>query len=365
MVQVEIPVRNIFYLLLYAWDEFRNGSPQDFGVDDSPDLPNLLAKVLNDGVHRLLRRGLDRGYIGTTEETRSPRGKLRLDLMTKQQSMLRGFAICDVDELTPDVLHNQILRASIASLANCADVDKAQRRELQATLRHMSGVSVIKLTASLFHRVQLSRNISQYGFLMRLCELVFDKSLPDEKGTGSRFLNILEDEITMSRVFEKFLKNFYKSELPAFKVEAPKIVWEATAINQEDLSYLPEMRTDITLCSSTQAIIVDAKYHKDTLTNKYRSDDVSKKSVKSQDLYQLSTYLAHAPHQKFMKREPESKLSGMLIYPSIGRQIRLNFEILGVPVKVATVDLSAEWKEIDLELKELINPTNNIDVTIY
>ena len=66
-----------------------------------------------------------------------------------------------------------------------------------------------------------------------------------------------------------------------------------------------------------------------------------------------------------MKREPESKLSGMLIYPSIVRQIRLNFAILGVSVKVATVNISAEWKEIDLELKELINPANNIDVVIY
>ena len=74
-------------------------------------------------MRRLLRRGLDRGYIGTTEEIRSPRGKLRLDLMIKQQSVLRRFAICDVDELTPDVLHNQILRASLASLANCVDVD--------------------------------------------------------------------------------------------------------------------------------------------------------------------------------------------------------------------------------------------------
>ncbi|AXI47585.1 hypothetical protein C1J03_17175 [Sulfitobacter sp. SK012] len=141
---------------------------------------------MNDGTHRLLRRGLDRGYLEVTEETRSPCGKLRLDVMTKQQSMLRGFAVCDVDELTPDVLHNQILRASLLGLANCSDVDRKLRHELQTTVRRISGVSPIRLTASVFQRVQLSRNTSQYGLLMRVCELVFHALLPDEQGAGSR-----------------------------------------------------------------------------------------------------------------------------------------------------------------------------------
>lgn len=79
-----IPVRNIYYLFLYAWGHFKSGGVRDVGADQSPDLPNLLGKVLHEGTHRLLRRGLDRGYIEKTEETRSPRGKLRLDVMTKQ-----------------------------------------------------------------------------------------------------------------------------------------------------------------------------------------------------------------------------------------------------------------------------------------
>ena len=97
-----IPVRNIYYLLLYAWGYFKSGDVRNVGKDESPDLPNLLGQVLNDGTHRLLRRGLDRGYIEIIEETRSPRGKLRIDVMTKQQTMLRGFAVCDLDELTTE-----------------------------------------------------------------------------------------------------------------------------------------------------------------------------------------------------------------------------------------------------------------------
>lgn len=344
MAQAKIPVRNIYYLLLYAWGHFQSGTARDVGADESPDLPNLLAKVLNDGTHRLLRRGLDRGYIEVTEETRSPRGKLRLDVMTKQQSMLRGFAVCDVDELTPDVLHNQILRAILLNLATCDDVDRKLRHELHTTVRRISGVSPIRLTASLFHRVQLSRNTSQYGFLMRVCELVFHSLLPDDLGTGSRFQSILKDETRMPALFEEFLRNFYRSELPAFKVGSERMKWAATAANEEDLLYLPIMQTDITLRSSTQTIIADAKYYRDALSGgRYQQ------RVRSDHLYQLSTYLAHV-----RKLEREKELSGMLIYPVVGERVRLNYELLGVPVKIATVDLSAEWREIHAELLNLV-----------
>jgi 5-methylcytosine-specific restriction enzyme subunit McrC len=354
MARGKIPVRNVYYLLLYAWGHFQGGATRDVGLDDSPDLPNLLAKVLNDGTHRLLRRGLDRGYIAVTEETRSPRGKLRLDVMTKQQSMLRGFAICDVDELTPDILHNQILRASLLVLANCYDVDRKLRHELQTTVRRISGVSPIRLTANLFQRVQLSRNTSQYGLLMRVCELVFHALLPDEQGAGSSFQSILEDETRMPALFEEFLRNFYRSELPGFKVGSERMKWEATATNEDDLMYLPIMQTDITLRSTSKTIIADAKYYKDAL-----SGGRFQQRVRSDHLYQLSTYLAHV-----RKQEPAKELSGMLIYPVVGERVRLNYELLGVPVKIATVDLGAEWQDIDLELKSLFNPTKDIDVSI-
>lgn len=339
-----IPVRNIYYLLLYAWGHFRSDSVRDVGVDQSPDLPNLLGKVLNDGTHRLLRRGLDRGYVEVTEETRSPRGKLRLDVMTKQQTMLRGFAVCDLDELTPDVLHNQILRASMLSLAACSDMEKALRHELLTSARRMSGVSPIRLSADLFHRVQLSRNTSQYGFLMRVCELVFHALLPDEQGKGSKFQSVLEDEARMSALFEDFLRSFYRSELPGYSAASEIMPWHAEASDEADLAFLPIMKTDITLRSAHQTIVADAKYYKRVLDGGRYTP-----KVRSAHLYQLSTYLAHIG-----QKEPRQNVSGLLIYPANGESLRLKYRLLGTSVTVATVDLSADWPEIHAELVQLI-----------
>lgn len=348
-----IPVRNIYYLLLYAWGHFKSGGVRDVGVDESPDLPNLLGKVLNDGTHRLLRRGLDRGYIEVTEETRSPRGRLRLDVMAKQQTILRGFAVCDLDELTPDVLHNQILKASLLSLAACSDLKKNLRHELVKSSQRMVGVAPIRLSADLFHRVQLSRNTSQYGFLMRVCELVFHALLPDDIGGGSKFQSILEDETRMPAVFEDFLRNFYRSELPGYSAASEIMPWLAEAEEDSDLAYLPIMQTDITLRSRDRTIVADAKYYRDMLAGGRYSP-----KVRSAHLYQLSAYLAHVG-----KREPGMRLSGLLIYPSKGRTLRLRYRLLGTPVTVATVDLSAEWPAIHSELIELIEPSMLIETT--
>lgn len=342
-----IPVRNIYYLLLYAWGHFKGGEAAEVGADDSPDLPNLLGKVLNDGTHRLLRRGLDRGYIEITEETRSPRGKLRNDVMTKQQTLLRGFAVCDLDELTPDVLHNQILKASLMSLANCADTKKELKHELLTSARRMTGVSPVRLSASLFRRVQLSRNTSQYGLLIRVCELVFHALLPDEQGSGSKFRNILDDETRMPALFEDFLRNFYRSELAGYSANSENMKWLAEAADEADLALLPIMKTDITLRSGQRTIVADAKYYKKILSGG-RYDP----KVRPDHLYQLSTYLAHA-----RKKEPGQALSGLLIYPSGGRSMRLRYRLLDEVMTVATVDLSAEWKTIHNELISLIEPT--------
>ena len=301
---------------------------------------------MNDGTHRLLRRGLDRGYVDVTEETRSPRGKLRLDVMTKQQTMLRGFAVCDVDELTPDVLHNQILKASLLSLAACADVEKDLRHELMTSARRMAGVSQIRLAADLFHRVQLSRNTSQYSFLLRICELVFHALLPDEKGGGSKFQSILDDETRMSALFEDFLRNFYRSELPSYSAASEIMPWLAEAEDGADLAYLPIMKTDITLRSGVRTIVADAKYYKEILAGGRYGQ-----KVRSAHLYQLSTYLAHV-----REKEPGQDLSGLLIYPAGSQSLRLNYRLLGTNMTVATVDLSAEWPSIHEELIQLIEP---------
>lgn len=343
---MSIPIRNIYYLLLYSWGHFKDGSLRDVGIDIGVDLPNLLGKVLNQGVHRLLRRGLDRGYISITEETRSPRGKLRLDVMTKQQTLMRGMAACDIDDLTPDILLNQIVKTTLLNLARCRDVEKALRHELEQTAKRMAYVTPIRLSSALFQRAQIGRNTAHYGVLLKICQMVHETLFPDEQGSGSKFANFLEDEARMSALFEDFLRNFYRAELQGYTFGGRAMPWDATAEDEAHLKYLPMMETDITLRSGNRTIIIDAKYYKNMLGGGRNGE----KKLHSANLYQMATYLAHV-----RKREPQQQVSGTLIYPSTAESYDLHYRLLDMPISVVTVPLDAEWAKIHERLVGLVS----------
>lgn len=324
-------------MLLYAWGYFRSSDVKSVGEDDSPDLPTLLAKVLVDRTHRLLRQGLDRGYLEIREDTRTPRGRLCLGEMVKRQTRLRGVAVCDFDELTPDVLHNRILLETLIRLASSDRLDRYVRHDLLLTARRMGGVSRIRLTSDVFRRVQLSRNNAQYGLLMHICELLFHDLMPDTQDGSRRFLGVAHDQIRMSALFEDFLRKFYDIELAEGSARAEIMAWDATSPTPADLGYLPVMKTDITIRLPGRVIVVDAKYYPSHLVrNQFGSERLI-----SGHLYQLSTYLAHVG-----LREDTDQISGILIYPQNGEPVELHYQLLGYPVTIASIDLSAAWTDI-------------------
>jgi 5-methylcytosine-specific restriction enzyme subunit McrC len=340
-----IPIRNLYYLFLYAWARFPGGAVGEAGIDESPDLPNLFAKLLSAGTRRLFRRGLDRGYKTFTDELAAPRGRLRLDRMVKETTQRRGTAVCDFDELTHDVLHNQVLKATLTSLAYCPDIEKAIRHDLASLARRFHDVADIRLSASCFRRIVVSRNNREYIFLMRISEFVFWSLMPDQRGAGARFQKVLEDEVRMSAIFEEFLRNFFELHRTEYRVRAESPEWYVTEATEDDLALLPRMVTDITLRHPDHTVIVDAKFYAKTLAQSPYGE-----RVRSQHLYQLVTYL-----QNERMRQQQRDLSGMLLYPAVGRSLRLRYRLLGIPVLVATVDLGREWQQIEGQLHGLLD----------
>jgi len=105
------------------------------------------------------------------------------------------------------------------------------------------------------------------------------------------------------------------------------------------------MITDITLRQPDHTIIIDAKFYRNALIQSPYGE-----RVRSQHLYQLITYLQHE-----RLRQVGKGLSGMLIYPNVGLSLRLRYRLLGIPVLVATVDLSKDWRNVEAELHSLLN----------
>ena len=84
---MKIPIKNLFYLLCYAWDVLEPGEMTEVGTVETPDLENLMAFVLTGRLERLLRRGLERDYQEEREDSTCIRG--RIDFQETTKRMLR------------------------------------------------------------------------------------------------------------------------------------------------------------------------------------------------------------------------------------------------------------------------------------
>jgi 5-methylcytosine-specific restriction enzyme subunit McrC len=149
----------------------------------------------------------------------------------------------------------------------------------------------------------------------------------------------------MSTVFEYFLRNFFQMHRTEYAVRSESSEWDVADASKEDLTLLPRMITDITLRHPKHTVIIDAKFYKQPL-----SAGPYGERVQSAHLYQLMTYLQHE-----RLRDREKPLSGLLVYPEVGRSLRLRYTLMNIPIMVATVNLGQEWQKIDGELHELLD----------
>lgn len=337
-----IAVKNIYYLLLYAWDRFDESLMTAIDAEPESDLLNLLAAVLTRGVDQLLRRGLDRGYLLADDEIAGVRGKVAMSTTLKRDLLSRARVACQFDELSHDVLHNQIVKATFRALLYCQALDTRLRMAVRTAYLRLPGVSDISLSKRTFRDVQLHRNIHFYGFLIDVCRLLYDHLIPDEAKGTFRFRDFTRDEESMRLLFERFLYNFYKHEQAAFKVRRRRFSWAGA--QGPAIGLLPEMLTDITLTRPGQCLVIDAKYTPNVVQEHFHGSS----KLRSGHLYQLFAYLKNLPDGA------SATVDGMLLYPLAQRSIDAIFRLPGHRLRVRTIDLNRHWSLIRRDLLALL-----------
>ena len=342
---MNIPVRNIYYLLCYAWDHVREGETVDVGSEEFSGMVDLFAKVLNEGVSRLISRGLDRDYLAVSEDIRGLKGKLDLATTVKRNLLLTGKTHCAFDELSYDVPQNQILKATLRQLGFVTGLDPEQRRRAGRLYRKLDAVSDVPLRPRLFRTVRIHRNNQFYSFLLHLCRIIHDNLLVNQEEGTAEFYDFREDEQKMGRLFEQFVRRFCERETN-YAVDAPEMEWFRAVGIETDLRHLPRMRTDVVLRSPERTIIVDTKFYKEPLSTWHGG-----KRVNSAHLYQIFAYAMNWAEQR-QPSEPEPE--GWLLYAAVDGEFDYRFELMGRPIRVCSVDLAQEWKAIEGQLKELV-----------
>ena len=117
LVYDEIPVRNVWFLFLFAYDLSRFHGRFEAEIEDSPDFKSLIARLLCHVVEIRLKRNLSFDYQRREDTLKRVRGRIDL-LKTESHALLRrGEIACRFDELTIDTPRNRFVRAALTALS--------------------------------------------------------------------------------------------------------------------------------------------------------------------------------------------------------------------------------------------------------
>ena len=350
----KIPVRNIWLLMLYASDLFRQlDNHRRAKVEENPDdIPDLIGEILAHAVEYRLRRNLSFGYRSRVADLSRVRGRIN-PLRTERRRLLeRGKVACRFDELTIDTPRNRYVRAALNRVATAVRSPKlvGRCRTLAATLARL-GVIGVRPSRRQVSLGTFGRLDADDRRMVTAAHLAFDLALPTEVVGALHLSSPDREEKWFRNLYEKAVAGFYKVVLAgsAWRVhEGRKLTWlierKTAGIDQ----ILPQMVTDIVLENGDtgQRIIIDTKFNSILIRGWYRDE-----SLRSHYLYQIYSYVMSQQSDY----DPLSKdAEGLLLHPAVHKRIDESVVIQGHKFRFATVDLGADAPMIRRQLLDLV-----------
>ena len=356
-----IPVRNLWLLMLYASDLFRMRGRGRVAREDSPDeLPNLVAEILAHAVEKRQRRQLSLGYRRRNAVINRVRGRIDVLKTARGHLLSRGRVACRFDELTIDTARNRFVRGALVQASQLAtDTAVARRcRKLAHELRRM-GVAGILPSPAEVQADCVGRQDIDDRFMFAAARLVFEMAMPTED-SGTYALPLPDKEAQwVRRLFERAVGGFYEVVLEneGWRVRTGMwLDWHMERRTAGVDSILPNMKTDVVLehGDSQRRIVIDTKFAPVLTSGWYREE-----TLRSGYLFQIYAYLRS---QAGRGSPVADRAEGLLLHPSVGRDVDEAAVIQGHPIRFATVDLAASGTEIRRRLLDVVKPNPALGV---
>ena len=314
-----IPVRNIWLLLLYASQLYRElPASRRVEMENAPDdIPELVAEILANAVERRLRRNLTAGYQRRQADLNRVRGRINLLRTESRQLLQRARVACVFDELTVDTPRNRYVRAALTHVAGVVKEPHLQHRCRDLVLRlEMAGVtgyldsSQARKTAPLANAGWVD---SQERQMLAAAQLASNLHIPTEQAGRSPLPVADRRERQGWQLYEDAVTGFYQVVLTerGWRVRAQSgIAWPMENPTPGLPAIMPGMTRDIALESPNRRIVIDTKFAEIVSTGQYGNT-----TLKSDNIYQIYAYLRSQENAA----DPLSiNSTGVLLYPSLG-----------------------------------------------
>ena len=347
-----IPVRNLWFLMLYASDLARYRSHFSAIVDkDISDLPDLVAGLLADAVEYRLRRNLTRGYYHREMVLTRVRG--RIDVLATEAHLLlsKGEVFCRFEDLTIDTPRNRLVRAALDLMVRLVRNDELLRRCRSLTFAlARAGVGGACPSREQLAHDQIGRNDSADRFMIALARLAFDPALPTEDCGRTALVAPDREEAWVRRLFEKAVLGFARVELEplGWSVRGSlHLGWQVSSASAGAAAVLPSMVTDIVIDppDGRRRVVIDTKF-----TSILAAGRFGGASLRSGYLYQMYAYVRSQEG-----RGPQwDTAEGLFLHPAVEGSLHEHAVIQNHPVTFATIDLSGAAVDIRSDLRRIL-----------
>ena len=335
-----ILVNNIYYMLTYAFQVLNQLDYDQISPESFENVQDLFAAILAKGIAQQLKQGLHREYINITENLPVLRGKLDFSGTMKNRVQNIKKLTCEYDELSENNIFNQILKTTVNLLMKEKSVREDSKIALKKEMLFFSNVDEIEPARIRWDMLRFHRNNQSYRMLLSICQFVLEGLLlTTEKGEVklAQFL----DEQRMCRLYEKFILEFYRKEVPEVKASASKIEWQ---LDDGVSTLLPTMQSDIMLKRENKTLIIDAKYYSHATQEQF-----GKHTLHSNNVYQIFSYVMNEDVGN------TGKVAGMLLYAKTDEEIFPDTDVVIMNHKISakTLDLNCDFKAISAQLKNI------------
>jgi 5-methylcytosine-specific restriction endonuclease McrBC regulatory subunit McrC len=307
---------NIIFILAYAFDlkwEYLEKEISEVDLKESSFF-ELLVFVLVMWTNKLRRQGLFRSFLGMEDEIQRIRGKILFLPSMKSNRLCSNTLCCQFDELSFDILENQILLSTLEfcekELVKKRGNAKGKKRQDDISNLALSTYNLVRLLSSqvsycplsvqLFNQLIFHRMNIAYKPILRICRFIYDSAVLAQEGE-EKFFDIPENK--MSEIFERFLRNYLAEKLKGERVEVKSpapIDWviSADGLNTK-VKYIPRIHPDIVITQKGDPkLVIDAKFYAEAMkmnkwwkTEELVEDEESESyKTRSGHLYQIIAY---------------------------------------------------------------------------
>lgn len=210
-IRPKVPVANLFRLWAYADNlrafKFLDGLTE---LGEEEDVCTSLAHVLIKGIQAQWHEGLYRTYVPRSERRTNLSG--RLDVAKDANSPWRVDLPCEFRELTSDIPENQILTWTLYLLRRIELSNGDLKGRVNWCYRHLqTQTALLGQEGREWKRLTYHRLNESYEPLHALCRFFIDHLAPNHHGGSA---SMLPFQVDMAKLFEKFVANWLKANLP-------------------------------------------------------------------------------------------------------------------------------------------------------